>query len=330
MLNKYYTEEEIQVLKDYYPISTNEEMLKLLPNRNSASIHTKASKLGLTKDNRWTESELCALKQWLQEGKKHKEIYQLFKGRHSLPDISRKGQKMNLITRRKWTEDEIQILCSYYPVAPIDEFIGMLNNRTRHAIIGKAVKLGLQSYVFWTKEDEDFVINNWHIMSDYEMAKILNVSQLRVKTKRQHLGLFRTDRYSKHYESISKFIRSNNTDWKRMSMEACGYKCVITGENFDEIHHLTNVSTILHKTLNILGYEYKNFETYTDGELYKILDTFIDIQAQEPLGVCLKKDIHVLFHNLYGQSNNTPEQFYHFKEEFLKGTYNELISNDIL
>lgn len=47
-----------------------------------------------------------------------------------------------------------------------------------------------------------------------------------------------------------------------------------------------------------------------------------------PLGVCLRPDVHRLFHKIYGKKNNTPEQFYEFREDFKKGKYNKLLNNN--
>lgn len=46
-----WTEEEIDILKQYYPIQTSkEELLKLLPNHRWTSIQRQASKLGYTRE----------------------------------------------------------------------------------------------------------------------------------------------------------------------------------------------------------------------------------------------------------------------------------------
>ena len=48
--NNKWTEEEIEILKNYYPIKTSkEEMIKLLPNHRWSGIQRQASKLGYTR-----------------------------------------------------------------------------------------------------------------------------------------------------------------------------------------------------------------------------------------------------------------------------------------
>ena len=48
-MSYFWTDVEIKILKEKYPISTKEEMEKLLPKRTYKAINVKATKLGLTK-----------------------------------------------------------------------------------------------------------------------------------------------------------------------------------------------------------------------------------------------------------------------------------------
>lgn len=54
-----YTDEEISILKTYYPFGDWENIFKLLPNRDKSSITMKASKLGLVRENwKWKEEQI--------------------------------------------------------------------------------------------------------------------------------------------------------------------------------------------------------------------------------------------------------------------------------
>ena len=48
----------------------------------------------------------------------------------------------------------------------------------------------------------------------------------------------------------------------------------------------------------------------------EITSAFIDEHNKYPLGVCIRKDIHDLFHSIYGRYNNTQEQWERFKEDY--------------
>lgn len=323
-MSKYpdWTEEEIEILKENYPCSTKQEMEKLLPNRKMNNIITKAYRLGVKKEPRWTDKEIEELKRLVLEGYSIDEICDFFDGKYTHKAVQVRACQVGVNFRPKWTKEEEDILIENYPYKPIDEFMHLLNNRTRNAIISHAAKLNLKSYLFWTNDEEKFLINNWQTMSDYEISLNLNKSQLCVKTKRKYLGLFRVNKDNLNYESLSKYIRSNNSKWREESLNKCNYRCVITGSKNIEIHHLVNVSTMVRQVLLNLNLEYKRFEEYKEEELKLILDEFLKIQSNYPLGVCLRKDLHMLFHSLFGQQNNSEEQFKHFVKEYKKGTYN--------
>lgn len=67
-------------------------------------------------------------------------------------------------------------------------------------------------------------------------------------------------------------------------------------------------------------------EDYTKEELDYFLSIFNDIHSKYPLGVCVRKDIHDLFHNIYGSGGNTIEQWNKFCEEMNNGLYTEQIA----
>lgn len=102
-------------------------------------------------------------------------------------------------------------------------------------------------------------------------------------------------------------------------MKNCNYKCVITGERFDDIHHLYGLNLILNEALDELGIDVKtDINDYTQEELDNILFTFRKIQSKYPLGICLTKEIHKKFHEIYGFGNNTEAQWNEFKKHTTK------------
>lgn len=123
---------------------------------------------------------------------------------------------------------------------------------------------------------------------------------------------------------LNVYLRDFITEWKKDSAKNCNYKCVITGEKFDAIHHLYSFNKILDETMNICNLPiYKNINQYTDEEMELLKTELVKEHYKHPLGVCLTREIHNLYHRLYGY-DNTPEQFEEFRDKYNNG---ELISN---
>lgn len=125
---------------------------------------------------------------------------------------------------------------------------------------------------------------------------------------------------------LSRYMRLKLISWKEDSSKNCNYKCVITGQKFNDIHHLYSFNKILKETLDNLSLELKiHIGDYTNEELISIENEFERIHKQYPLGVCLSKDIHTLYHSIYGD-DNTPEQFEEFQERYLSGEFNQILN----
>lgn len=122
------------------------------------------------------------------------------------------------------------------------------------------------------------------------------------------------------------WLRNQIDDWKKDSMEFHNYTCVITGRNFDEIHHLYSFREIIKETLSELGWEYgKTLEECSEEELERLREAIIHNNNKYGLGVCLTKEAHKLFHDLYGYGGNTPEQFEEFKKRSELGEFDKLL-----
>lgn len=126
---------------------------------------------------------------------------------------------------------------------------------------------------------------------------------------------------------LYEFLRARILEWKKESMRACGFKCVITGTEFNAIHHLYSFDLILGETMKTLNIPiYSQINQYTNVELEQIEDLFLKLHNKYGLGVCLCEEEHKLFHSTYGYGNNTPEQFEEFKQKRLVEINNQKIN----
>lgn len=321
-----WTKDEMELLKKYYSYLDWEELCNILPRHKKENIISKASTLKIKREQYfWDENNIDILIDSYNRGLSTSEIAKELNYKFSESAIVTKANKMNLKKVTKWTDNEIKILKENYSRCTFEELLELLPNRNKDSIKTKAQKLNLQSVYIWKENEKQYIINNWETTPDYIMASVLNRSQRSVKWQREQLGLFRQDKNVKHYESLTKFLRSNNSQWKKDSMESCEYKCVLTGSKDFQIHHLYGVSAILRDMVQNYNIELKeNFEEYTDEELNTILVLFLEIQSQHPLGECVDAKLHTLFHSLFGQQYNTPQQWEIFKQEYLSNQYNYL------
>lgn len=127
---------------------------------------------------------------------------------------------------------------------------------------------------------------------------------------------------------VYEFLRGNIAQWKRDSMKACDYRCVISGKPFDNIHHLYSFKRIVEEIFETLQLPiYQTMGEYTEEERESMLNLLDKLHKKYGLGVCLTENIHKLFHHTYGYFDNTPEQFDEFKERYVKGEFKQMNYN---
>lgn len=288
-----YTDEDVKFLKENYPIGNWDMIHKRFPQLSDCAIHHKCNKLGIKFD------------------------------------ISYKKKYDGSISRNKWSNDEVEIIKKYYSNLPMDEMLKLLPNRNKDMIVNKSSRLGIPSYSKinskWTETEIQYIIDNWKIRPDKLIANELGKTFRAVKAKREELKLYRQDIESNSYPTLSKYLRGQNQKWKKDSMESSNYKCVLTGSKNFEIHHLYGVSNIISDILNKYEtYKDKPFEEYSDEDLSFILEQFLSEQSKYPIGECIDKRLHTLFHSMYGQYYNTPEQWEQFKQDYKNGRYKNI------
>jgi len=121
--------------------------------------------------------------------------------------------------------------------------------------------------------------------------------------------------YNGGISTLNEYLRNRITEWKKDSMRKHHYKCVVTGEPFDIVHHLYGFNTIVREMLEIEQLPiYEEINEYTEDELERMSSKLLELHYAHGLGTILKRSVHLEFHSLYGNGDNTPQQF----EEFLE------------
>jgi len=119
---------------------------------------------------------------------------------------------------------------------------------------------------------------------------------------------------------VRQYLLKRITKWRSNSIKQSDGKCVITGKPYDNIHHLHSFNLILKESIDELGFELKNtIGEYKMADLKRLVKTIRKNHEKYPLGVCLIREWHVKFHNIYGYGNTTVKQWYKFLNKVQDG-----------
>lgn len=325
-----YTKEDEEFLKECYVNEDWDRIFERFPNANKRNICSKMSRMGIKHPNKWTEFELNYVKdnyycQSLDE------IEKALNYKRTKDAIQTKALKYFGYSKDiSWTNDEEQILIKYYSVKSVDEVCDMLPNRTREVIIAHAKVLGVKSYdyiqMIWSDEEINFLKNNWESMSDKRLSTIINKNEKAILDKRLKLGYKRIGIDGGKYSDLKNFLRGQIWDWKQKSMKKCNYKCILSSSKDFQIHHLYSFNDIVNKFIEDSNIEFKTFSDYSETDLNCIKNYFIEKHNQYPLGVCLRPDLHNLFHRIYGKTKINLLQFEEFSNDYKSGKYDNIIT----
>ncbi len=129
---------------------------------------------------------------------------------------------------------------------------------------------------------------------------------------------------------LHNYLRGFILPWKIDSRKSCNNKCVITGKKSGIIHHLFGFTMILQELIDYLqlniDFTKTKVEDLPEKQLRQIEEKCLELHYKHGLGVCLSKDIHKLYHSIYGYGQNTPEQFQEFKQRYNSGEFSSLLS----
>ena len=304
-----------------------DELYEKYPNINRGTVRSISSRLHFKKEQCfWSEEEINYL---VDNYNKFpvKYFVEYFNNKYSDKSITNKAISLGLTKPRDWSEEENYILLNNYSNIPMQELLKLLPNRTQNSIIDRAKVLGMKSYYYlsrvYTDEEKQFIIDNWNSMSDEQIANALDRTATAIMEQRQKMNLYKINREYSKYENLSKMFRGQIMDWKRLSMITCNYQCVLTGSKNFEVHHLYSFNKILEEAFKLIEKEIELVSDitsdYTKEQLDRMIVIFKEVHSKYPLGNCVRKDLHDLFHKIYGAGGNTPEQWNRFVEDYKNG-----------
>lgn len=113
--------------------------------------------------------------------------------------------------------------------------------------------------------------------------------------------------------NISNYVRGKMSDWKKETEIVCDYRCVITGEDIYDVHHLFGFSYLFKQALEMTKLDVRqSIADYSKYELELLVKETQKLHIQYGTGICIAENLHYEFHSKYGFSNNNPNQFMEF------------------
>ena len=128
--------------------------------------------------------------------------------------------------------------------------------------------------------------------------------------------------------SLNQYLRSQIINWVKESIESANYTCCITGMRGKslEVHHQYGFNLLVNDTMSYVRLPIKqSVGEYTKEDLEAIRSAFI-MKHNMYSPIVLQKEIHTLFHNIYGRGNNTPQQFQEFSKRYKLNEFTEQLN----
>ena len=324
---KCYKKEDIPLICELYKQRKWDEIFRRFPGITKIAVYSLCSRRGVrTEGVYWTQYDTDFLI------KNHgiisnKQIAEALDMRHSPSCVATKAKSLGLENNRYWTDEEINILQNNYSVKSFEEVLSLLPNRTKEGILGKAKDLGIYSKytteTYYTEDQRNFIYKNFRILTDQEIADHLGKSLPGIQEQRRKLGLYLCENKYLGYDNFQKFFRAKLSNWRTNSIKNCGDQCIFTGSKDYDVHHIYSFHLIFCEAMGCIeanGYlKFNNINDYSKDELATMSSIFLRIHEKYPLGVCIRNDIHKLFHDVYKGWDNTEKQWDEFVMNYKNG-----------
>ena len=305
-----------------YETASWEKILERFPGKNKQQIISYVHHYcNIKRRAEYSVEELSVLKEQFENSNSVEEFRFQFMPTRSVSAIMTKTSQLGLRLRNQWTKDEDALLIALYPEIRRKELCQCFSRHSAASVCRRILILGLtggHGYKLTTTEKE-FIIQNYKILTDNEIGKQLNRSPGSIKEFRRKNCLYRHDKYDvTRFPSLNRFFAVyDRRRWRKSVFVACNGTCVLTGKRGDDAHHVYSRSLLVERVALELGLSEDFDINHCDNALkQKIIKTYNCFSSQEARGVCLAKEVHRQFHDVYGFGYNTPEQFLEFVSNF--------------
>lgn len=319
-----FSENDDKWLLDNYKTVPWYEVLIRFEDYGENQIIYKAKTLGLKRVYPdYSEEEKGLIKENYTKCKTIRELIIKYKLNRTESAILKTVQSFGIRKRLPWTQEEEHIILSNYHNMKRMELLKLLPGRNARQLNKKLLDMGLigmgPGYQY-TEDDYEFIRQNYMTMTDSEIGEALHREAQSIKELRRKLKLYRKNPDDPSvYKRFEDFLINEEKKWKRNSMEFDNtFLCFLSDEKFDNVHHLYSRNLLIKDTISELEIDIDDFDINkcSKEERDKIVSNYKKQEEKHPSGICLRRDIHLKFHNIYGYGNNTPEQFVEFVKKF--------------
>lgn len=245
----------------------------------------------------------------------------------------------NKIVQTK-TYDDARIsgckLCSYEAIGDMQK-LSIENVRQRclnkgFEFLGTKYENAHENLSFRCLKHNEIVIRNVNniLYSEDKGCKKCGFEKISEKQKEKfQSGLININRennpnYKGGVTDLNKYLRERDAEWKVKYLLKYDYTCVISGTQGGQlqVHHSILFYKLRDKVLKELKLPLENqVGKYLQHELEAIETKYLEY-LNEVEGFPMRKDIHKLFHSIYGKVKNDKNQVEEFKNRYLAGEFN--------
>lgn len=130
---------------------------------------------------------------------------------------------------------------------------------------------------------------------------------------------------------LLSYLHGYTSKWRDEYLEKYDHKCFITGIESDSlnVHHTKHSAIIRNEALKMANLPmYNTIGEYTQAELELIRSKTEEIHKTVE-GIPMLKEVHILFHSIYGLEDTNLNDVMEFKKRFLNGEFKDIIINKI-